>query len=160
VYAGSREPTLAPEIGALAGVGAVLLLFVIVRGIEDLLGWSLTLAGGAYAIALFVHGSSIDEAAPLVGCALLLCGELATWSLDARWRIRADAGLVAARALAIAGLTLAGLAAAALVVALGATSLGSGLAWTMLGCAAAVLVVAIAARLSTSFGRVRDVRPE
>lgn len=148
MYAGSRETTLAPETGALTGVGAILLLFVLVRGVEDLLGWSLALAGGAYAIALIVHGSAIDAAAPLVGCGLLLCAELATWSLDARWRVHADSGIVAARALAIAGLTLAGLAAAGLVVALGATSLGGGLAWTVLGCAAVVLVVAVAARLA------------
>ncbi len=148
MYAASRESTLAPEVGALSGIGAVLLLFVLVRGVEDLLGWALALAGGSYAVALIVHGSGIDEAAPLVGCGLLLCAELAAWSLDARWRVRADTGIVAARALAIAGLVLAGLAAAGLVVALGATSLGSGLAWTMLGCAAVVLVVALATRLA------------
>ena len=148
MYAGSRETTLAPEIGAVTVVGFVLLLFVLVRGVEDLLGWSLALNGGAYAVALIVHGSAIDEAAPLVGCALLLCGELAVWSLDARWSVRADPGIVAARAFAVAGMTLAGLAASGLVVTLGATSLGSGLAWTMLGCAAAVLVLALAARLA------------
>jgi hypothetical protein len=121
---------------------------VLIRRVEDLLGWSLALAGAAYALAIVVHGSGVDEAAPLVGCGLLLCGELATWSLDARWRVAAEPGLVMSRALALAGMALAGLAAAALVLALAATSLGGGLAWTMLGCAAAVLVVALAARLA------------
>jgi hypothetical protein len=121
---------------------------VLVRGHDDLLGWALALAGIAYAVALVVHGTHVDEAAPLVGAGLLVCGELAAWSLDERWAIAGARGLLAARAGAVAVLTLAGLGAAALVVSLAASPAGNGLVWTLFGSAAAVLVVAVAAVLS------------
>ncbi len=147
-YAASREPTLAPVIATLGAFGAVLLVFVLVRGHDDLLGWALALGGIAYTVALVVHGTHVDEAAPLIGGGLLLCGELATWSLDERWSIAGARGLLAARAGAVAVLALAGLAAAALVVSLAAVPAGNGLVWTLFGSAAAVLVVAVAALLS------------
>jgi hypothetical protein len=147
-YAASREPALAPVISTIGVFGAVLLVFVLVRGHDDLLGWALALAGVAYAVALVVHGTHVDEAAPLIGAGLLLCGELATWSLDERRSIAGARGLLAARAGAVAVLALAGLAAGALVVSLAAAPTGNGLAWTLFGSAAAVLVVAVAAVLS------------
>ena len=147
-YAASREPTLAPVIATIGIFGAFLLAFVLVRGHDDLLGWALALGGIAYAVALVVHGTHVDEAAPLIGAGLLVCGELATWSLDERWSIAGARRLAAARAGAIAVLTLAGLAAAALVVSLAAAPAGNGLVWTLFGSAAAVLVVAVAAVLS------------
>ena len=147
-YAASREPTLAPVIATLGAFGAVLLLFVLVRGHDDLLGWALALGGIAYAVALVVHGTHVDEAAPLIGGGLLVCGELAAWSLDERPRISAARGLLATRAGAVAGLTIAAVGAAALVVSLAAVPAGNGLAWTVFGSAAAVLVVAAAALLS------------
>jgi hypothetical protein len=147
-YAASREPTLAPVIATIGIFGGFLLAFVLVRGHDDLLGWALALGGIAYAVALVVHGTHVDEAAPLIGAGLLVCGELATWSLDERWSIAGARGLAAARAGAVAVLGLAGLAAAALVVSLAAAPAGNGLVWTLFGSAAAVLVVAVAAVLS------------
>jgi len=147
-YAASREATVAPVIGTVGVFGVVLLLFVLVRGHDDLLGWALGIAGIAYALAIVVHGTHVDEAAPLIGAGLLVCGELATWSLDERWRIAVDRGLTASRAGAVAVLALAGLAAGALIVSLAAAPVGGGIGWTVLGAAAAVLVVGIAARLS------------
>jgi len=149
-YASSREPTLAPVVATLGAFGAVLLLFVLVRGDADLLGWPLCVGAIAYVLSLLVHGSGIDEAAPLVAAALLLCGELASWSLDERTHIPAARGLVASRAAALAALVGAGLGAGALVVALAAAPLGRGLAWTIAGAAAAVAAVALAGRLSRS----------
>jgi hypothetical protein len=145
-YAASREPTLAPVVATIGAFGVVLLLFVLVRGHDDLLGWALALGGVVYAIALVVHGTHVDEAAPLVGAGLLVSGELATWSLDERRPIARARGLLAARAVGVAILALAGLAAAALVVSLSAASAGNGLVWTLFGSAAAVLVIAVAAR--------------
>ena len=146
-YAASREATLAPVISTIGVFGAVLLLFVLVRGHDDLLGWALALGGIAYAIALVVHGTHVDEAAPLVGLGLLVCGELAAWSLDERRPIARTRGLLAARAGGVGVLALAGLAAAALVVSLAAAPAGNGLVWTFFGSAAAVLVIAVAARV-------------
>ena len=131
----------------LGGLGLLLLVFVLVRGHDDLLGLALGLGGVAYAVSLFGVGG-VDEAAPLVATALLLCGELAAWSLDERIRVAVEPRLARARAAALAGLALAGLAAAALVVALAATSVGGGFAWTAVGAAAAVLVLAVAVRLA------------
>ena len=124
-YAVLRKPALAPLTLTIGGLGA-----------------------GAYVLSLLVHGASVDEAAPLVAVVLLVCGELAAWSLDERGHIACERGLQATRAIALAGLALCALGAATLVVALAAVSVGRGLGWTVAGAAAAVLVVALAARLS------------
>lgn len=147
-YASSRQTDLAPVIITLGAFGGVLLAFVLVRRHVELLGWALGLAGVAYALALVVRGSGVDEAAPLVALGLILCGELAAWSADERWPIAADRGIVASRAIAVAGLALAGLAVSALVVGLAATTVGNGLAWTFLGAVAAVLALALTTRLA------------
>jgi hypothetical protein len=146
-YAAARSPGLAGLLVALGLLGGVLLLAVLVRGFEELLPWALAPLGLVYAISLFVGGGGIDEAAPLVATVLLLCGELAAWSLDARWRIRADEGVVLRRAAALAALALAGLVASAAVVAAAVAPAGSGLAWTTLGAASAVGVVGVAVAL-------------
>lgn len=147
-YASSREPTLAPVLATIGALGAVFLLFVLVRGHAELLGLALGAGTITYAVALLVHGSAIDEGAPLVAAGLLLCGELAAWSVDERLQVAAAHGLHAARAAAVAALVVVGLAAAALVVALAAAPVGRGLGWTIAGAAAAVGAVAVAARLS------------
>jgi len=94
-----------------------------------------------------VAGGGVDDAAPLVATGLLLCGELAAWSLDARWRIAEDETVVRRRALAVGALALAGLAASALVVAVALAPAGRGVAWTTLGAASAVGVVGAAVAL-------------
>lgn len=147
-YALTRDATIAPLTGALGGMGAALLGFVLWRRAADMLPWALVLGGVAYAVPLFVRGSGVDEGAPLVAAGLLLCGELAAWSFDERWAMKAERAITLARAGAVALLALAGLAASALVLALAAAPIGGGLAWTVLGAAAAVVVVGLAARLS------------
>jgi len=148
VYVCTRKPEIAGLLAALGGMGGVLLLFVLVRIWEEVLPWSLLLLGAAYAIGIAARGGLLDEAAPLVGAGLLLCSELATWSLDERVRIDAERAVVLSRAAAVVALSIAGLFAAALAVALAATNIGRGLGWTVLGAAAAVTVVALAVRLS------------
>jgi hypothetical protein len=85
----------------------------------------------------------VDPTAPLVAVLLLLCGELAEWSFDERWRISEDATLVWRRGAATAALALAGLTVAALVVALSAVPSSRGLALTVGGAAAAVAAAGI-----------------
>jgi hypothetical protein len=80
----------------------------------------------------------VDPTAPLVAVLLLLCGELAAWSVDERWRIEADGALVWRRGAAIVALALTGLTAATLVVALSAVPSSHGLALTAAGAVAAV----------------------
>lgn len=146
-YAAARVGSFAALVAGVGVFGAVLLAFVLVRRADDLLPWALAMLGVAYTISLYVHGSAVDEAAPLVAGGLLLCGELAAWSLDERHAIAAERDVWLQRALALGALVLAGLGAAAAVVAFAASSAGNGLAWTALGSVAAVLAVGVAAQL-------------
>ncbi len=139
-----------PATAGAGGLGAVLLLVLLVRADAELVPWPLACLGTAYAVALVVAGRAVDNAAPLVAVGLLLlllCGELAAWSIDERLRIPEERAVVRARALALAALALGSLAVAALLVALTASPAGGGLAWTALGAASAVAVVALAVGL-------------
>jgi predicted membrane-bound spermidine synthase len=69
---------------------------------------------------------------------LLLTGELSAWSVDERWRMRADPELAWRRGVAVAALALCGLVASTLLVALSAVPPSHGLLWTVAGAAAAV----------------------
>ena len=143
-YAATREPTLAPVIVALGALGGADARVRARARVDELLGWALALGGIAYTIALVAHGTQRRRGARRSSApGSSLCGELATWSLDERRPIAADARPSSSRARPrVAVLALAGLAAGALVVALAAAPVGGGLAWTALGAAAAVLVVA------------------
>jgi hypothetical protein len=129
----------------LGGAGVLLLGFVLVRGAVELLGSALLLAAAGYVVGLLVGRRPLDDGAPLVGAGLLLCAELATWSLDLRFRVALEPALRLQRARAVGLLAFAGLAAASLVVVVAATSAGGGLAWAVLGSAAAVGAIALAA---------------
>ncbi len=102
------------------------------------LGAALFLAGGTYVAAVAGAGDGVDASAPLVAVLLLLAGELSSWSLDERWRIRAEGELNWRRGAAVSALALGGFVLAALVVALSAVQPNHGLGWTVLGAAAAV----------------------
>jgi hypothetical protein len=127
--------------------GAMLAL-VLLRGWDELLPWALLLLGAEYAAQLVVRGGGVDGAAALVGAALLLLGELASWSLDLRTRVREEARSFRLRGLTVAAVTTAGLAAGALALAATDLDAGSGLPWAAVGAAAAVAVVAMIARLT------------
>jgi hypothetical protein len=113
------------------------LLFALVRG-GALLGLALWLAGATYVAGIVAAGRSVDATAPVVALLLLLCGELAAWSLDERLPIRAGDLLAWRRGAALGGLAVAGLVFSALILALSAVPAGHGLFWTALGAAAAV----------------------
>lgn len=129
----------------LGGAGALLLGLVLSRGHDELLGSALLLLAAAYILGLLVGHHSLDQAAPLIGAALLLCAELATWSLEFRFRVALEPALRLQRVRAVGLLAFSGLAAASLVLAVAATSVGGGLAWSLLGSAAAVGAIALAA---------------
>ena len=99
---------------------------------------SLWLGGGTYVVFLIAAHPRIDAAAPLVAVLLLLCGELAAWSVDERWRMRTDPVLVGRRAGAVGLLAFGGLALATVAVVLGAAPSAHGLAWTIAGGLSAV----------------------
>ena len=130
-----------------AGLGALLLLAALLAGGRGL-GLSLLLGGGTYVVFLIVAHPRIDAAAPLVAVLLLLCGELAAWSLDERWQMRTDPGLVWHRAGAVGVLAFGGLALATVAVVLGAAPSAHGLAWTVAGAIAAVAAAGTAILLA------------
>lgn len=139
-------PRVAPVTATLGGVGALLLLLVLVRGLDDLLGSAVLLVAACYVLGLLAGRHGLDQGAPLVAAGLLACTELATWSLEERPPVPAAPSLAHARARATGLLLLAGTAVAALVLAVAGTPLGSGLAWTILGAIAAVLAVGVVVR--------------
>jgi hypothetical protein len=147
-YAASRDLELAPVIAIVGGIGALLLLFVIMRRAEDVLPWSILMLGIAYSLSLVTHRRGVDEVAPLVAGGLLLAAELATWSCVERREIRVERRVLVARGAAIALLVVGGAGVAALVLALAAAPVGGGLAWTILGAASAVGVIGLATRLA------------
>jgi hypothetical protein len=148
-YAAVRESRMAGLIGGIGALGAVLLAFVLVRKLDELLPWAVILLGIAYTVSLVLHGSGVDGGAPLVAAGLLLCAELAAWSIDEQFAIPAERAVLVARASALAALVLGSLVVATLVAALSLVP-ASGLAWTVLGAAAAVGVVWLAVRLARS----------
>ena len=147
-YAASRYLELAPVIAIVGGIGAMLLLFVIVRRAEDVLVWSLLMLGVAYGLTLVTHRRAVDEAAPLVAGGLLLAAELATWSCAERREIRVERRVLRARGIAVLLLVAGGTGVSALVLGLAAAPVGGGLGWTILGAVSAVGAVGLATRLA------------
>ena len=143
-----HERAAAPATGALGGLGALMLVWILWRADADLLPWPAGLLAAAYAVSIVVHGRSVDGGAPLVAVGLLLTGELAAWSMDERHRIPAERSIVLGRASALGLLAFSGLAVAGLVVALAGTSAGGGVAWTLAGSVAAVAAVAVGVGLA------------
>jgi hypothetical protein len=147
-YAGTRQYDLAPVVGIVGGLGALLLLFMLLRRAEEVLAWVILTLGAAYVLTIVVHRRGVDEAAPLVAAGLLLCAELGVWSSGERREIRAERGLLWSRAVAVALLVVAGLGVSALVLALAAAPVGGGFGWTVLGALSTVAVVALVTRLA------------
>jgi len=143
----TRDGSVAAELVPGAVLGTLFLLFALVRG-GALLGLALWLAGATYVAGIVSAGHAVDAIAPVVALLLLLCGELAAWSLDERPRILAGDLLEWRRGAALGGLALAGLVASALIVALSAVPSGHGLFWTALGAAAAVAAAGTAIALA------------
>jgi hypothetical protein len=125
-------------LGPTAAVGTLLLLVALLAAGGRGLGISLFLGGAIY-VAFVAHDEGhVDGTAPLVAVLLLLCAELAAWSLDERWRMQADAALAWRRGAAVGALALAGLVVSTVVVALSAVPASHGLVLTVAGAAAAV----------------------
>jgi hypothetical protein len=144
----ARAGTDRPTIGLAAAAGAGILLLLVAMFFDGrALGLSLFLAGGMYVGFLVAYHPGIDPAAPLIAVLLLLTGELAAWSLDERWAMRADIRVVLRRAAALGVLALCGLALATVVVGLSAAPATHGLPWTILGAIAAVAAAGTAITL-------------
>jgi hypothetical protein len=135
---------------AFFGVLGVLLVAVaVLRPAAALVPWGLAFLGGAYALALVVSDRDLDVGAGFVAAGLLLAGELALWSVEARDWPEEDSAAARAR---LAGTLIVALAAATLgtlLVAAGAAvpaDLGLVQVAGALGAVGALLTLALLAR--------------
>jgi len=143
------------EVGVRIGAIAFLALVAgIVLGWSPLVPGAAAIGGGLYAAELAIGDAPLDVTAPAVAAGLLLCTELAYWSLDERTRWRGSAGDGLRRAAFVALLGVAALLVAAVLLALVDAVRARGLALDLLGAAAAA--AAVAAVLAVARAERRD----
>jgi hypothetical protein len=131
------------EVGVRIGAVAFLaLVAAVVLGWSPLVPVAAAIGGGLYAAELAIEDAPLDVAAPAVAAGLLLCTELAYWSLEERTRWRGEAGDGLRRVAFVALLGIAALMVAAVLLALVDAVRARGLALDLLGATAAVAVVA------------------
>lgn len=126
----------------VGGVAFVALAGGIVLGWTALVPFAAALAGGLYGVELAIADAPLDVAAPVVAAGLLLCTELAYWSLDERTRWRGDPGEGLRRTALVALLGVGALLVAAGLLALVDAVRARGLALDLLGAVAAVTALA------------------
>ena len=116
VYSALLETAAAP----LGVLGVALLSGALARPVASVLPWALASLAGGYALALVVADRDLDARAGFVAAGLLLCGELAFWSVEARHWPREDSDAARARLAAIVILALVAATVGTLLVAAGA----------------------------------------
>ena len=126
----------------VGGVAFVALVGGIVLGWTALVPCAAALAGGLYGVELAIADAPLDAAAPAVAAGLLLCTELAYWSLEERTRWRGDPGEVLRRTALVALLGVGALLVAAALLTLVDAVRARGLALDLLGAVAAVTALA------------------
>lgn len=145
-YAFSGGDAVASGGGALAGAGGVVLAVGILLRFPVAVPWAVLLAGAGYVVAR-VHHSVVDGWAAVVGAALLLAAELASWSIASDRRIREERALVIRQSLTVAGLVIAAGLVSFVLVGAAAVSATAGLLLTVVGIAAAIGAVGVVLRL-------------
>jgi hypothetical protein len=134
-------------VAAIGIAGVVVLVAALAGRWSGLLPWALVLSGAEYAVFLILQRGTVDAYAPFYAADLLLCAELAFWSMerqvagDRSGLRRRRASLVVAACLAAGGLGSVILTASEL-------SVHGGLLLEVLGVAAAVGALALVARLA------------
>jgi hypothetical protein len=104
----------------LGVAGALLLAGALLRATAALVPWALASLGGAYALALVLSDADLDARVGFVAAGLLLAGELAYWSVEARdWPLE-DSAAARVRLAGILILALATVTVGTLLVAAGA----------------------------------------
>ena len=141
------DDSLAPLVGALGGLAALLLLASVAARSSALLPWAVAAAGAEYATFLVVRETTVDAAAPLYAAGLLVVAELAYWSLERGVPSDGDA-LVGRRLSLVAAVALAAGGIGGMVLTIAELSVSGGLALELLGVAAAVGVLAIVGALA------------
>lgn len=141
--AGENAGDVLPLVGFLA---VALLAAGVVVGWAGLLASSVAILAVEYALSL---GESVDGRAPLYAGFLVLCAELAFWSLDLRVPAAAEPGTLVVRSVFVALAVVGAVAVGGLMLALTAVpALPGGVGWEVVGLAAAAgaltLVVVLA----------------
>jgi hypothetical protein len=143
-------PAVLEADSAVFGIaGALLVAGAVVRPAAALVPWGVSLLGAAYALALVVSDRDLDVAAGFVAAGLLLVGELAYWSVEARDWPREDSSAARVRLAGLLLLALAGATIGTLLVAAGAAvpaDLGLVQVAGALGAVGALVALALLAR--------------
>ena len=137
---------LARTGAGVAAVGLLALAVAIVLRLGGVVPWALLLVGGGY-ITGREHRPVADGWAAIVGAALLLSAELASWSTDNDARIREERALVVRQAAILAGLVTGAALLGFVLVGAAAVSTSAGLLLTAVGVGAAVASVTLVLRL-------------
>ena len=136
------DATFREAAARIAAVAFLALVAAVVLGWSPLVPIAAAIGGGLYAAELAIDDAPLDVAAPAVAAGLLLCTELAYWSLEERTRWRGEPGDGLRRAAFVALLGVGALLVAAVLLALVDAVRARGLALDLLGAIAAVAVVA------------------
>ena len=139
--------------GRLAGLAVattVLSLTLLVVGLvlrwPTMIPWAVIASAAGYLIAREGR-SAVDGWAAVVGVALLLAAELASWSVEHDRRIRSEHSLVTRRVITLAVLTAAALLVNFLLLATAAVAGSASVLLAAVGVAAAVSAVGVVLRL-------------
>jgi hypothetical protein len=109
---------LEPRAAPLGAFGVLLLAGALLRPAAGLVSWGLASLAAGYGFALVLSDADLDPRAGFVAAGLLLAGELALWSVEARrWAAEESAAarsrLAGALVLALAAATMGTLLVAA-----------------------------------------------
>jgi hypothetical protein len=139
------------HVEVLVAVGAVALL-ALCLGVA--LRWSAAVAAGVallgaqQGVRLALGPDALDAWSPLYAGSLLLCAELAWWSLEPRVRAWSQPGAVTSRAAAVLLACIGATVLAAFVALAAGASTGGGVALELAGVAAAAAALAVVAYVS------------
>jgi hypothetical protein len=129
-----------PAVPVLAG-GLLLRLPVAIPA-------AVTLLGATYTIRLLADVEELDDAAPVVAAALYALCELSYWSLEARGRIREEAGVQLRRLGLLAAFAVGTIVLGVTLLAVVDTLESGGTAVEVLGASAAVAALGLLALAS------------
>ena len=116
---------------------------------------ALWLLVGAYTARLLIDSAALDPAAPAYGAGVLVCSELADWSLQLRAAAQYDAALVTDRLARTLALALAGIVVGSLALAAATLNVARSLPLTAAGAAAAAAALWLLAILARRQRRLR-----
>ncbi|HEY5294897.1 MAG TPA: hypothetical protein VIJ70_05425 [Gaiellaceae bacterium] len=130
----------------LATASIVLLVLGLLLRLPSTIPWALLAAAAGYLVGIQGR-DTVDGWAAVIGVALLLAAELASWSIDHDKRIRSERALVVRRAATLAVLAAVALFVNFMLLAAAAVTAAAGTVVAAVGVAAAVTAVAIVLRL-------------